>query len=219
MVERSRASRRRYLDLIEREREAGVHRPKLACGNLAHGFAASGEDKAAIRAGRSMNIGIVTAFNDMLSAHQPYGRYPDQIKVFARERGATAQVAGGTPAMCDGVTQGQRGMEMSLFSRDTIALSTAVALSHGMFDGAALLGICDKDRAGPDHGGAPLRPPADDPDPGRSHASGLANKEKQRIRQLYAEGKVAARSCSNPSPPRITGRAPAPSTARPTRTR
>ena len=91
VVERSKESRRRYLDLIAREREAGVHRPTLACGNLAHGFAASGEDKAAIKAGRSMNIGIVTAFNDMLSAHQPYGRYPDQIKVFARERGATAQ--------------------------------------------------------------------------------------------------------------------------------
>ena len=90
------------------------------------------------------NIAIVTAFNDMLSAHQPYGRYPEQIKLFAREVGATAQVAGGVPAMCDGVTQGQPGMDLSLFSRDTIALSTAVALSHGMFDGVAMLGICDK---------------------------------------------------------------------------
>lgn len=144
VIARSRESRRAYLDLIEREREAGVHRPKLACGNLAHGFAASGEDKPAIIAGRAMNIGIVTAYNDMLSAHQPYGRYPEQIKIFAREVGATAQVAGGTPAMCDGVTQGQRGMELSLFSRDTIALSAAVGLSHGMFEGAALLGICDK---------------------------------------------------------------------------
>ncbi|WP_342165187.1 phosphogluconate dehydratase [Methylobacterium sp. SD21] len=190
IVERSRDSRRAYLDLIERERESGVHRPTLACGNLAHGFAASGEDKAAIRAGRSMNIGIVTAYNDMLSAHQPYGRYPDQIKVFARERGATAQVAGGTPAMCDGVTQGQRGMELSLFSRDTIALSAAVALSHGMFDGAALLGICDKIVPGLLIGALRFGHLPTILIPAGPMPSGLANKEKVRIRQLYAEGKV-----------------------------
>ena len=190
IVERSRDSRRAYLDLIERERENGVHRPKLACGNLAHGFAAAGEDKAAIRAGRSMNIGIVTAYNDMLSAHQPYGRYPDQIKVFARERGATAQVAGGTPAMCDGVTQGQRGMELSLFSRDTIALSAAVALSHGMFDSAALLGICDKIVPGLLIGALRFGHLPTILIPAGPMPSGLANKEKVRIRQLYAEGKV-----------------------------
>jgi phosphogluconate dehydratase len=190
IVERSRDSRRAYLDLIDREREAGVHRPKLACGNLAHGFAAAGEDKAAIRAGRSMNIGIVTAYNDMLSAHQPYGRYPDQIKVFARERGATAQVAGGTPAMCDGVTQGQRGMELSLFSRDTIALSAAVGLSHGMFDGAALLGICDKIVPGLLIGALRFGHLPTILIPAGPMPSGLANKEKQRIRQLYAEGKI-----------------------------
>ncbi len=190
IVERSRASRRRYLDLIARERDSGVHRPTLACGNLAHGFAAAGEDKAAIRAGRTMNIGIVTAYNDMLSAHQPYGRYPDQIKVFARERGATAQVAGGTPAMCDGVTQGQRGMELSLFSRDAIALSTAVALSHGMFDSAALLGICDKIVPGLLIGALRFGHLPTVLIPAGPMPSGLANKEKQRIRQLYAEGKV-----------------------------
>ncbi|GEP04639.1 phosphogluconate dehydratase [Methylobacterium oxalidis] len=190
VIERSRQTRRVYLDLIEREREGGVHRPTLACGNLAHGFAAAGEDKAAIRAGRSMNIGIVTAYNDMLSAHQPYGRYPDQIKVFARERGATAQVAGGTPAMCDGVTQGQRGMELSLFSRDTIALSTAVALSHGMFDGTALLGICDKIVPGLMIGALRFGHLPTILIPAGPMPSGLANKEKQRIRQLYAEGKV-----------------------------
>jgi phosphogluconate dehydratase len=144
VVARSAPSRRAYLDFIARQREAGVDRPRLSCGNLAHAFAASGEDKAAIRGGRAMNIAIVSAYNDMLSAHQPYGRYPEQLKLFAREAGATAQVAGGVPAMCDGVTQGQSGMELSLFSRDTIALATAVALSHGMFQGAALLGICDK---------------------------------------------------------------------------
>ena len=137
-----------------------------------------------------MNIGIVTAYNDMLSAHQPYGRYPEQMKLFAREAGVTAQVAGGVPAMCDGVTQGQPGMELSLFSRDTIALSTAIALSHGMFEGAALLGICDKIVPGLligalRFGHLPMILVPAGPMP-----SGLANKEKQRIRQLYAEGKV-----------------------------
>ena len=190
IVERSRATRGAYLELIARERESGIDRPMLSCGNLAHGFAAAGEDKRAIRDGRAMNIGIVTAYNDMLSAHQPYGRYPEQMKLFAREVGATAQVAGGVPAMCDGVTQGQRGMELSLFSRDTIALSTAIALSHGMFEAAALLGICDKIVPGLligalrfGHLPAILVPAGPMP-------SGLANKEKRRIRQLYAEGKI-----------------------------
>jgi len=190
IIERSRATRGAYLDLIARERESGVDRPMLSCGNLAHGFAAAGDDKRVIHDGRTMNIGIVTAYNDMLSAHQPYGRYPDQMKLFAREVGATAQVAGGVPAMCDGVTQGQRGMELSLFSRDTIALSTAIALSHGMFEAAALLGICDKIVPGLligalrfGHLPAILVPAGPMP-------SGLANKEKRRIRELYAEGKI-----------------------------
>jgi phosphogluconate dehydratase len=190
IVEKSRFTRAAYLDLIARERESGVDRPALSCGNLAHGFAAAGDDKRAIREGRAMNIGIITAYNDMLSAHQPYGRYPEQIKLFAREMGATAQVAGGVPAMCDGVTQGQRGMELSLFSRDIIALSTAIALSHGMFEGAALLGICDKIVPGLmigalrfGHLPAILVPAGPMP-------SGLPNKEKRRVRELYAEGKV-----------------------------
>ncbi|MBP8234625.1 MAG: phosphogluconate dehydratase [Rhizorhabdus sp.] len=190
IVERSRAGRQAYLDLIERERDGGVDRPRLSCGNLAHGFAASGEDKAAIRDGRAMNIGIVTAYNDMLSAHQPYGRYPDQMKLWAREAGLTAQVAGGVPAMCDGVTQGQKGMELSLFSRDTIALSTAVALSHGMFEGAALLGICDKIVPGLLIGALRFGHLPTILIPAGPMPSGLANKEKQRVRQLYAEGKV-----------------------------
>ena len=189
IIERSRTTRTRYLDLIADERDQGVGRPTLACGNLAHGFAASGEDKPAIRSGRSMNIGIVTAYNDMLSAHQPYGRYPDQLKLFAREIGATAQVAGGVPAMCDGVTQGQPGMELSLFSRDTIALSTAVALSHGMFEAAALLGICDKIVPGLLIGALRFGHLPMVLVPGGPMPSGLANKEKVRIRQLYAEGK------------------------------
>ena len=121
IVKRSAKSRRRYLDLVDRGREAGTNRDQLSCGNLAHGFAASGEDKATLRGGHAFNIGIVTAYNDMLSAHQPYGRYPEAIKLAAREVGATAQVAGGVPAMCDGVTQGQSGMDLSLFSRDVIA--------------------------------------------------------------------------------------------------
>ena len=190
IIERSKPRRRKYLDLMAEEATSGIDRPRLSCGNFAHGFAAAGEDKPAIRTMRGPNIGIVTAFNDMLSAHQPYGRYPEQIKIFAREVGATAQVAGGTPAMCDGVTQGQPGMDLSLFSRDVIALSTAVSLSHGMFEAVALLGICDKIVPGLligalrfGHLPALLIPAGPMP-------SGLANKEKQRVRQLYAEGKV-----------------------------
>src|SRR2546430_17263209 len=144
IIERSRPTRRRYLELMTEQKERGINRPRLSCGNFAHGFAASGEDKDAISHLAGPNIGIVTAFNDMLSAHQPYGRYPEQMKIFAREVGATAQVAGGGPAIGDGVTPGQDGMDLSLFSRDVIAMGTAIALSHGMFDAAALLGICDK---------------------------------------------------------------------------
>ncbi len=190
IVEKSAPARRKYLDLIERGRDAGTNRGQLSCGNLAHAFAASGDDKPAIRAAASMNIGIVTAYNDMLSAHQPYGRYPEQIKLAARELGATAQVAGGVPAMCDGVTQGQAGMDLSLFSRDVIAMATAVSLSHAMFEGVAMLGICDKIVPGLligalrfGHLPAILIPAAPMP-------SGLAKKEKVRVRQLYAEGKV-----------------------------
>lgn len=190
IIEKSKASRTRYLDFVDREGVAGVTRERLSCGNLAHGFAASGDDKGRIRSGQAPNIGIITAYNDMLSAHQPYGRYPEAIKMFAREVGATAQVAGGVPAMCDGVTQGQLGMELSLFSRDAIAMGTAVALSHAMFEGMLLLGICDKIVPGLligalrfGHLPAILVPAGPMP-------SGLANKEKQRIRQLYAEGKV-----------------------------
>ena len=190
IIERSKSGRAAYLDLIARERDKGVNRPVLSCGNLAHGFAASGEDKSAIRGGHAMNIGIITAYNDMLSAHQPYGRYPEAIKIYAREKGATAQVAGATPAMCDGVTQGQLSMELSLFSRDVIALATSVGLSHGMFESALLLGICDKIVPGLligalRFGHLPMILVPAGPMP-----SGLANKEKQRVRQLYAEGKV-----------------------------
>jgi len=191
IIEKSAPTRGKYLDLIKRGREAGTNRGQLSCGNLAHGFAASGDDKATIRSGSAMNIGIVTAYNDMLSAHQPYGRYPEQIKLAAREVGATAQVAGGVPAMCDGVTQGQAGMDLSLFSRDVIAMATAVSLSHAMFEGVAMLGICDKIVPGLligslrfGHLPAILIPAGPMP-------SGLANKEKVRVRQLYAQGKAS----------------------------
>jgi phosphogluconate dehydratase len=190
ITQRSAASRLKYLDLIERGRDAGTNRAQLSCGNLAHGFAASGEDKPVIRTGAAMNLGIVTSYNDMLSAHQPYGRYPEIIKIAAREVGATAQVAGGVPAMCDGVTQGQSGMDLSLFSRDTIALSTAIALSHAMFEGALLLGICDKIVPGLLIGALRFGHLPTILIPAGPMPSGLANKEKVRIRQLYAEGKV-----------------------------
>lgn len=187
---RSKPGRQAYLDLISKQRDAGVNRPALSCGNLAHGFAASGEDKASIRDGKAMNIGIITAYNDMLSAHQPYGRYPEQMKIFAREVGATAQVAGSTPAMCDGVTQGQDSMELSLFSRDVIAMATAVGLSHGMFESVAMLGICDKIVPGLLIGALRFGHLPTILVPAGPMPSGLANKEKQRVRQLYAEGKV-----------------------------
>jgi phosphogluconate dehydratase len=190
IIERSKATRRRYLDLMSEQKERGINRRRLSCGNFAHGFAASGEDKEAISHLAGPNVAIVTAYNDMLSAHQPYGRYPEQMKIFAREVGATAQVAGGVPAMCDGVTQGQPGMDLSLFSRDVIAMSTAIALSHGMFDAAALLGICDKIVPGLLIGALRFGHLPVLLVPGGPMPSGLPNKEKQRIRQLYAEGKV-----------------------------
>ena len=191
IIARSAPRRAAYLDLMERQRDAGTNRGNLSCGNLAHGFAASGEDKPVIRTGAAMNIGIVTSYNDMLSAHQPYSRYPEQIKLFAREVGATAQVAGGVPAMCDGVTQGQAGMDLSLFSRDNIAQGTVIALSHAMFEGALLLGICDKIVPGLLIGALRFGHLPQILVPAGPMPSGLANKEKQRVRQLYAEGKAS----------------------------
>ena len=190
IIANSAGTRRRYLDLMDRERDRGPDRNSLGCSNLAHGFAAALEDKPAIKAGRAPNLAIVTSYNDMLSAHQPYGAYPPQIKIWAREAGATAQVAGATPAMCDGVTQGQEGMELSLFSRDTIALSTVIAMSHAMYDGMALLGICDKIVPGLVMGALRFGHLPAIFIPSGPMPSGIANKEKQKVRQLYAEGKV-----------------------------
>ncbi|MDR3387537.1 MAG: phosphogluconate dehydratase [Rudaea sp.] len=192
IVERSRPSRARYLAKVDAARGNGAHRRHLSCGNLAHGFAACGSaDKAALRAGVAPNLGVVTAYNDMLSAHQPYERFPPLIREAARQAGATAQVAGGVAAMCDGVTQGRAGMQLSLFSRDVIALSAAVALSHDMFDAALFLGICDKIVPGLliaaltfGHLPAVFVPAGPMP-------SGISNEEKSRIRQLYTEGKAS----------------------------
>ena len=142
---RSRTLRHQYRRDIDEMASQPVHRSQLSCGNLAHGVAACGEeDKSVIKMMDSANVGIVTAYNDMLSAHAPYAGYPEQIKAALKKVGCTAQVAGGVPAMCDGVTQGQPGMELSLFSRDVIAQATAVSLSHQMFDAVLMLGICDK---------------------------------------------------------------------------
>jgi phosphogluconate dehydratase len=191
IAERSRESRARYLANIEAARGNGPQRGHLGCSNLAHGFAAcNAPDKAALRGEKAPNLGIVTAYNDMLSAHQPYEPYPERIRAAARAVGATAQVAGGVPAMCDGVTQGRAGMELSLFSRDVIALSAAVALSHDMYDAALFLGICDKIVPGLliaalSFGHLPAIFVPAGPMP-----SGLSNEEKSKVRQLYAEGKV-----------------------------
>jgi phosphogluconate dehydratase len=190
VIANSRASRSAYLDLIRREGDNMGERSAVSCSNLAHAYAGMEDDKPAMVSGRAANIGIVTAYNDMLSAHAPYYRYPERLKIHAREIGATAQVAGGVPAMCDGVTQGETGMELSLFSRDVIALSTAVALSHAMFDGALMLGICDKIVPGLFMGALRFGHLPTIFVPGGPMPTGIPNKEKQRVRQLYAEGKA-----------------------------
>ena len=190
VIERSKPGRQAYLDLIAHEAETAVRRPNLGCANLAHAYAGTEEDRDAMKADRGMNIGIVSAYNDMLSAHAVYYRYPELMNVWAREVGATAQVAGGVPAMCDGVTQGYAGMELSLFSRDTIALSTAVALSHGTFEGAALLGICDKIVPGLLMGALRFGHLPMILVPGGPMPTGLPNKQKAAVREAYAEGKA-----------------------------
>ena len=189
--ERSREPRTAYLERMTAQGAGEPARKRLSCTNLAHGFAASAApDKQALRELRWPNLGIVTAYNDMLSAHQPFERFPGLIRAAAREVGATAQVAGGVPAMCDGVTQGQPGMELSLFSRDVIAMSTGIALSHGMFDAALCLGVCDKIVPGLLIGALSFGQLPAVFVPAGPMPSGLPNKEKARIRQLFAEGKV-----------------------------
>jgi phosphogluconate dehydratase len=190
IAERSAPTRRAYLERIEAARLRGTARARLSCGNLAHGFAASGDDKDALKLQVKPNLGIVTAYNDMLSAHQPFATYPELIKMAARNAGGTAQVAGGVPAMCDGVTQGRTGMELSLWSRDTIAQATAVALSHDMFDAAVMLGVCDKIVPGMLMGALAFGHLPVIFIPAGPMPSGLPNKEKAAVRQRYAEGKA-----------------------------
>ncbi|NND43574.1 MAG: phosphogluconate dehydratase, partial [Silicimonas sp.] len=190
IVERSRPTRSSYMDKIARARDQGVKRAHLSCGNQAHAFAAMGDDKAALVAEDAPNIGIVTAYNDMLSAHQPFKDYPDRIKAAARAAGATAQVAGGVPAMCDGVTQGQTGMELSLFSRDVIALATGVALSHNTFDAALYLGVCDKIVPGLVIAAATFGHIPGIFVPAGPMTSGLPNDEKAQVRTQFAAGEV-----------------------------
>ena len=191
VIERSKKSREIYLTRVNDAMLEGRQRSVLACGNLAHGFAAcTADDKADLTGNKKDNIAIVSAYNDMLSAHEPYQHFPELIKQAAREAGGVAQFAGGVPAMCDGVTQGQPGMELSLFSRDVIAMSTAIALSHNMFDGALYLGVCDKIVSGLLIGALSFGHLPAVFVPAGPMPSGLPNKEKVRIRQLYAEGKV-----------------------------
>ena len=191
IIERSKDSRAAYLANMEHAIESQPGRAKLSCANWAHAFAASpGVDKVRALDPNAPNIGIVSAYNDMLSAHQPLEEYPALIKAAAREVGATAQFAGGVPAMCDGVTQGRPGMELSLFSRDVIAMATAVALTHDAFDSALYLGVCDKIVPGLVMGALTFSHLPALFVPAGPMTSGLPNSEKARIRALYAEGKV-----------------------------
>ncbi|MEQ4718402.1 phosphogluconate dehydratase [Nonomuraea sp. B19D2] len=195
IAERSAASRAAYLERIRRDGAAakakGPARAHLGCANLAHGFAsASAEDKPALRGTAKPGVAIVTSYNDMLSAHQPYETYPPELKAAVRKAGGVAQVAGGVPAMCDGITQGRAGMELSLYSRDVIAMATAIALSHDMFDATLLLGVCDKIVPGLFVGALHFGHLPAIFVPAGPMASGLPNKVKARTRQLFAEGKV-----------------------------
>ncbi|MBS3978570.1 MAG: phosphogluconate dehydratase [Rhodobacteraceae bacterium] len=188
---RSEASRGTYLERLAKAVSNGPVRAHLSCGNQAHAYAAMGPAKDALVAARVPNLGIVTAYNDMLSAHQPFERYPDQIRAAAAKAGVTVQVAGGVPAMCDGVTQGQPGMELSLFSRDVIALSAGVALSHNCFDAALYLGVCDKIVPGLIMAAATFGHIPAVFVPAGPMTSGIANDEKSRVRNAYAEGKAS----------------------------
>ena len=191
IIERSQDSRKDYLEKIGAARQQGVSRSRLSCGNIAHAYAASESgDKSTLAVDRAANLAIVSSYNDMLSAHQPFQDYPEIIKQAARDAGAVAQFAGGVPAMCDGVTQGRDGMELSLFSRDLIAMATSVALSHDMFDGVLCLGVCDKIVPGLLIGALAFGHLPTVFIPAGPMLTGLSNEDKVKVRQLYAEGKV-----------------------------
>src|SRR5436190_5980383 len=186
--ERSRPSREAYLGRLDSAAGNRANRATLSCGNLAHGFAVcSPSEKAALSGDRVPNLGIITAYNDMLSAHQPYETYPALIREAAREAGGVAQVAGGVPAMCDGVTQGQPGMELSLFSRDVIAMAAGIGLSHNMFDSVVYLGVCDKIVPGLVIAALTFGHLPAVFVPAGPMTTGIPNDEKAKIRQLYAE--------------------------------
>lgn len=191
IIERSKASRGAYLAAMKSTMDNNPPKKRLSCGNLAHAYAACNQgDKDTIKLMQSANLSITTAFNDMLSAHQPFEHYPEQIKAAARAMGSTAQVAGGVPAMCDGVTQGLAGMELSLFSREVVAMACAVGLSHNMFDGNVFLGVCDKIVPGMVIGALQFgHLPSVFVPAGPMH-SGIPNKEKAKVRQQYAAGEV-----------------------------
>jgi phosphogluconate dehydratase len=192
IVERSATTRTAYLATMAAQRKAGTQRQGMGCANMAHAFAAlPANDKLAVRAAKVPHVGVVTAYNDMLSAHQPYEHYPEAIRAAARAAGATAQVAGGVPAMCDGITQGAAGMELSLFSRDVIALATAVSLSHNVFDAALMLGVCDKIVPGLLMGALQFGHLPTVFVPAGPMTSGLSNDEKAKVRQQYAKGEVS----------------------------
>ena len=191
IVERSASSRHDYVSLMKSLSEKSVSRSALSCGNLAHAMAAcSDEDKSSLIGEKKVNIGIITAYNDMLSAHKPYEEYPKLIKSFAAKYHAVAQVAGGVPAMCDGVTQGEAGMDLSLFSRDIIALSTAIGLSHNMFEAAMCLGICDKIVPGELIGALKFGYMPIVFVPGGPMKTGISNEDKAKTRQDFASGKI-----------------------------
>ena len=191
IVLRSAETRTAYLAKIRRAADDGPLRSALPCSNLAHAMAACGSSGKDMLAGsQAANIAIVSAYNDMLSAHQPFETYPADIKAAASKYGAIAQFAGGVPAMCDGVTQGEDGMDLSLFSRDVIALSTAVALSHNMFDAALCLGVCDKIVPGLMIGALSFGHLPVVFVPAGPMVSGLSNKEKAQVREEFAKGKV-----------------------------
>src|SRR5690625_2708024 len=191
ITDRSEAGRTAYLERIRSAAEDGPARGRLGCANLAHGFAAAEpSEKPHFRGRTKPNLAIVTSYNDMLSAHQPFRDYPPQLKDAVIRAGGLAQVAGGVPAMCDGITQGRDGMQLSLYSRDVIAMATAIALSHDMFDGAMMLGVCDKIVPGLLIGALSFGHLPTVFVPAGPMASGLPNGEKAKVRQLYAEGKV-----------------------------
>ncbi|HAL07427.1 MAG TPA: phosphogluconate dehydratase, partial [Brevundimonas sp.] len=191
IIARSRQTRADYLRRMDAATGSGPGRAKLSCANWAHAFAGQTvADKLTAMTGAQPNLGVVTAYNDMLSAHHPFERFPEIIRQAAREAGATAQVAGGTPAMCDGVTQGRPGMELSLFSRDVIAMSTGVALTHDAFDAALMLGVCDKIVPGLFMGALAFGHLPVVFAPAGPMPSGIPNAEKARVRAEYAQGLI-----------------------------